>query len=152
MLTSEREASDLLDVDPDSSASPRQYAPYVVSIKYWRSRLGCMRLPFSYRGRYDLSAVSYTTDIERVRGVKVDLRGGEDFRKTKSEQQTGRKYLDKSLSVMKGTNMLSRITALKWFKFQVSYLCQKILEILILTGVQQHCFKMQLKTLSFDII
>ena len=118
VLTTERENCDSDDSD---SCNPS----HRVSIKYWRSRLSCTRLPFSSRGIYDLRPVSYTTDIERVRGIKVDLRGGEDFHKTESlgeKSVLGRQYLDKSLSLMKGTNMLSRLTCLKWFKFQVSIL------------------------------
>lgn len=97
------------------------------SIQYWRSRLACHRLMFNPRVCLELRPSSYTTDIVRVRGLKIDLRGGEDFARSGSDRHddlsshshhAGRRYLASSLLAMQGSSVLSRFTGLKWFQFR----------------------------------
>lgn len=101
-----------------------------MSIQYWRSRLAYNRLMFNPRANLTLRPESYTTDITRVRGLKIDLRGGEDFRRNRSDKKEkeatvtpnalnlGRRYLDKSLGAMRGSGFFSCFTGLKWFQFR----------------------------------
>ena len=101
-----------------------------MSLQYWRSRLAYNRLTFNPRANFTLRPESYTTDITRVRGLKIDLRGGEDFQRNKSDKKEtettetpnalnlGRRYLDKSLDAMKGSGFFSCFTGLKWFQFR----------------------------------
>ena len=87
--------------------------------------MACHRLVFNPRVLHVLRPCSYTTEITRVRGVKIDLRGGEDYMRSgtdsrqdgaKSTAHIGRNYLSKSLWMMEGSSVLSRFTGLKWFQ------------------------------------
>ena len=109
------------------------------SIAYWRSRMACHRLVFNPRCLHILRPCTYTTEITRVRGIKIDLRGGEDYMRSgtdsredgaRSHHHIGRNYLSKSLWAMEGSSILSRFTGLKWFQFR--------------TGKDLHCFTVQI--------
>ena len=46
-----------------------------IRLDIWRSRLNSLRLPFSPRRREYIQKNAYTTEIERVRGVKITYKG-----------------------------------------------------------------------------